>query len=267
MLYMLRRHRKLFGMFLLSAVPLAPAMAADLYGSRAPAPSTYVPPAAYVDDTSWAGFYAGINGGYAWGNSGGTIGYTGPGSFVDGDASARTQPQGGFGGGQIGYNFQSGHLVYGVEADFQGGMISDRITGVTANGNDFSSRESVDWFGTARARLGYSLGRALIYGTGGFAYGDVREHASVTDTAGPGSASLRSSGVQTGYAAGGGVEYKVTPNWSLKGEYLYTGLGNEKLIGLDTLNNSVTSNSLDTSFSSVKIGLNYRFGGGAEPLK
>ncbi len=260
---MLSRHRNLAGMFFLCAVPLTSANAADLYGTRPPAPATYVPPAAYVDDTGWAGFYAGINGGYAWGNGGGTIGYSG--GVADGDASSRAQPQGGFGGGQLGYNFQSGHFVYGLETDFQGGMIGDRIGGLSALGGDFSDREKVDWFGTARGRLGYSFGRTLFYGTGGFAYGDVHEHASITE--GVNTASLHSSGVQTGYTVGGGVEYKIAPNWSLKGEYLYTDLGNDKLIGLDTLNSTVTSNSLDTSFSSVKIGLNYRFGGGTEPLK
>ncbi|MGO9172828.1 MAG: outer membrane protein [Rhodomicrobium sp.] len=257
---MTKLHRELSGFLLLSTIALAPvaAHAADLYRSSPPPPS-YAPPAAYVDSYSWAGFYAGINGGYGWSDGGNSIGYN------DGDQSSRAQPQGGFGGGQIGYNFQSGSFVYGVETDFQGGDLSDRVTGLTANGNDFSSRESVDWFGTVRGRLGYAFGRTLIYGTGGFAYGDVRQHAFVTD--GTDSVSLRNSGVQTGYTAGGGIEYKITPAWSLKGEYQYIDLGSEKLSGFDNGNTAVTSSGLDTSFSTVKIGLNYRFGGGAEPLK
>ncbi len=139
------------------------AQAADLY--RNPPPQTsYVPPAAYVDNYSWAGFYAGINGGYGWSNSGNAIQYNG--GIVDGDSSGRSQPSGGFGGGQIGYNFQAGSFVYGLEADFQGGSIGDRTTGFTAvNGDDYNTHEDVDWFGTVRGRLGYAFGRTLIYGT------------------------------------------------------------------------------------------------------
>jgi len=236
--------------------------AADLYRASPP-PASYAPPAVYTEVGSWAGFYAGIDGGYGQSNSGNTVLYNG--GFANGDSSGRAQPQGGFGGGQIGYNFQSGSFVYGVETDFQGGDLSSRTTGLTADGNEFTSRESVDWFGTVRGRLGYSLGRTLIYGTGGFAYGDVRQHAFATD--GTDSASLRNNNVQTGYTVGGGIEYKLSASWSLKGEYQYIDLGSEKLSGIDTTGAAVSTNNLDTNFSTVKIGLNYRFGGAAEPLK
>jgi outer membrane immunogenic protein len=262
---MIREHRNLAGLIFAGAAGLTPlaASAADLYRNPPPA-STYVPPAAYVDTYSWAGFYAGINGGYGWTGDNGSIGYGG--GIFDGDSSGRAQPQGGFGGGQIGYNFQSGSIVYGVETDFQGSGISDRVTGTTALGNGFTSRESIDWFGTVRARLGYSFGRVLVYGTGGFAYGNVRERALLADTGGD-SASLGANGTQTGWVAGGGIEYKVTPNWSVKGEYQHIDLGTEKLYGFDSGGSAVTTNSLETSFDTVRLGLNYRFGGGAEPLK
>ncbi|MGO9984371.1 MAG: outer membrane protein [Rhodomicrobium sp.] len=265
---MTRLHYKLASLSLLSTIALAPALnAADLY--RTPPPASYAPPAAYVDTYSWAGFYAGVNGGYGWSNGGNALGYNDGGAgFIGGtDQSARAQPQGGFGGGQIGYNFQRGSIVYGFETDFQGGDMSDRVSGVTANGNGFTSRESADWFGTVRGRLGYAFGRTLFYGTGGFAYGDVRQNAFVTDSTAPESVSLRNSGVQTGYTVGGGIEYKITPSWSLKGEYQYIDFGSEKLNGIDTTGAAVTANGADTSFSTVKLGLNYRFGGAAEPLK
>ncbi len=254
-----RLDRKIAGLALLSAVPLAPgaANAADLYRS-APPPPAYSAPAPYFAPNSWAGFYVGINGGYGWNNSNNTIGYNG--NLVD--SSAHAAPQGGFGGGQIGYNFQSGSFVYGVETDFQGGDISNRIAGMTAGGLDFNSRESVNWFGTARGRVGYSVGNALLYGTGGFAYGGVNQHAFVTD--GMNSTSLTSNSVQTGWVAGGGVEYKINPAWSLKGEYQYIDLGSQKLNDPVA---GVTTNSLDTNMHTVRLGLNYRFGGGSEPLK
>ena len=145
-------------------------------------PASYAPPAAYVDQNIWQGFYAGLNGGYGWSNNGDTILYS------DGTMSSRAQPQGGFGGGQIGYNFQNGPLVYGLETDFQGGYLG-------ATSSDLSSKESVDWFGTVRGRVGYAFGHALIYGTGGFAYGDVRQRAIDNGSV------LGSSGTQTGWVA------------------------------------------------------------------
>ena len=227
------------------------AQAADLYRAPPPPPVSYVPPV--VPANTWTGFYAGINGGYGWGGGGNTI------SYYDGaDQSARAQPQGGFGGGQIGYNYQTGSFVFGVETDFQGAGISDSVTGTTANGNDFTSKESIDWFGTARGRLGFAVGNALLYGTGGFAYGNVNQHAT------NGGDVFVSNTTQTGYAAGGGVEYKFTPAWSVKAEYQYIDLGSQKL----TDNLGISTNSLDTNFQTARVGLNYRFGGaGYEPLK
>ena len=227
------------------------ANAADLYRAPPPPPVSYVPPV--IATNTWTGFYAGINGGYGWGSGGNTI------SYFDGlDQSARAQPQGGFGGGQIGYNYQTGSFVFGVETDFQGAGISNSVTGTTANGFDFTSKESIDWFGTARGRLGFAVGNALLYGTGGFAYGNVNQRASNDVNV------FASNTTQTGYAAGGGIEYKFNPAWSLKAEYQYIDLGSQKLT--DNLGN--TTNPLDTNFQTARIGLNYRFGGGGyEPLK
>jgi outer membrane immunogenic protein len=238
--------------------PLFAANAADLYRNSSPPPA-YSAPAPYVTPNTWAGFYAGINGGYGWSGSGDSIAYSG--GLADGDVSSRAQPQGGFGGGQIGYNFQSGSFVYGLETDFQGSGIGDRVTGISANGNSFSSREDVDWFGTVRGRIGFAAGNTLFYGTGGFAYGDVRERAFDN------SAALGNNSTQTGWVAGCGIEYKISPAWSLKGEYQYIDLGSEKLSGTDALGSAVTTNNLDTTMHTVRLGLNYRFGGGYEPLK
>lgn len=243
---MSKLHRKLTGVSFLGAIALAPfaANAADLY--RNPPPSTtYVPPAAYIDQNIWQGFYAGLNGGYGWGDNGSAI------SYSNGGTSDRAQPQGGFGGGQIGYNFQTGPVVYGLETDFEGGDLS-------GHSSDLSSKESVDWFGTVRGRVGYAFGHVLVYGTGGLAYGDVHQKALAgTDV-------LSNNSTQAGWVAGAGVEYKISPAWSLKGEYQYIDLGSERLADAA---NAVTTNSLDTSFQTVRFGVNYRFGGSAEPLK
>ncbi len=260
-------HTRIAGLTLATilAVNATYANAADIYRgeprSFKDAP-VFEPPA-----TGWSGFYMGANGGYAWSNSGNSVPYNDAGAgFIGGtDQSARARPEGGFGGGQIGYNFQSGSFVFGVESDFQGGDIGDRVASTTVNGLDARSRERVDWFGTTRGRLGYAVDRTLFYFTGGFAYGDVRQSASVTD--GFDGVRVKSHDVQTGYVLGGGIEYKITPSWSLKGEYQYINLGNDNLTGIDSTGAAVRTNDLDTNLHTARVGLNYHFGGGYQPLK
>jgi outer membrane immunogenic protein len=250
-------HRKLTNLiFLSTTAAVAPfaAQAADIY--RAPAPVSYKDAPAYVPPNTWAGFYVGINGGYGWGGSGNSIQYNDGGL---GDLSKRATPEGGFGGGQIGYNFQSGSFVYGVETDFQGADISGSARGTTTvNGFDYNTRDRVDWFGTVRGRLGYAFDRTLIYGTGGFAYGNVNQRASLSD-----GVSVSNNNTQTGYVVGGGIEYKINPSWSMKAEYQYIDLGTAKLTGTDGVN----TNALDTNFNTARVGLNYRLGRDYEPLK
>ncbi len=226
--------------------------AADLYRAPPPPPVSYVPP---IVTNTWTGFYVGVNGGYGWGGGGDTI------ALSDGsDQWARAQPQGGFGGGQVGYNLQTGSFVFGFETDFQGAGISNSVTGTSVvNGNDFTSQQSIDWFGTVRGRLGLAFGNTLVYGTGGFAYGNVNQRSNFNN-----GDVFASSTTQTGYTVGGGIEYKFNPAWSMKAEYQYIDLGSERLT--DSLGNA--TNPLDTNFQTARVGLNYRFGGGGyEPLK
>jgi outer membrane immunogenic protein len=222
----------LLGLTLTSAVALASANAADLYrGAPGGYKDAYAAPVA-----AWTGFYLGVNGGYGW---------------TDSSDSAYWQPEGGFGGGQIGYNWQGFYhpnLVVGIEADFQGGDISD-------SSNFYGDESSLNYFGTVRGRIGFAFDRTLIYGTGGFAYGEVEHNyvslANFKDT-------------QAGWVAGGGVEYKVSPAWSVKGEYQFLSLD-----ATDTDVTSLTGSDNDRSeVHTFRVGLNYHFGkGGYDPLK
>ena len=97
------------------------------------------------------------------------------------------QPEGGFGGGQIGYNIQRGNIVFGLEADFEGADINGSKTAngtyTDPAGNQYAAslglKTTLDWFGTLRGRVGYTFDRALVYGTGGFAYGHVKDEATL----------------------------------------------------------------------------------------
>jgi outer membrane immunogenic protein len=315
----------------LSSVALLPsAFAADIY-SPAPPPAY----AAVALPPSWSGFYIGANGGYG-GNSG--IGFREDESFATLPNANFVNPvstlfgadtiTGGFGGGQLGYNFQFGSFVLGLETDIEGSNIQGSGANAIFNpstlaatttptspvclatatfragspGGGCAARNDldVDWFGTVRGRLGYALGNTLIYATGGFAYGGVRSAFSYTDnatgviatksgtttiaTGTHGTAS--SSTTQTGWVAGAGIEYKIAPNWTLKGEYQYIDLGsataspgetsfNTPLATTPTVASCATTfpgclslrgRTEDVAFNTVRIGVNYLFNAAPEPL-
>jgi outer membrane immunogenic protein len=190
----------------------------------------------------WNGPYVGINGGYAWGGNS---------DLIVGANSSSFAPSGAFGGGQIGYNWQGivhPHLVLGIEADIQGADItgSTTLSGHTAE-------VDLNWFGTVRGRVGYAVGAALIYGTGGFAYGDAHDKLI------SGGATVEHHST-SGYAAGGGIEYAFNPAWSGKVEYQY--------INLDAVQPPApVAVRFDNTFDTVRLGLNYHIFPGYEPLK
>jgi outer membrane immunogenic protein len=271
---------------------LSGAAAADIY----PAYDGGLKDVPYVVAPFWSGFYGGVNGGYGWANNSQTrYNYPGviqnnPGFPVQGVAATNVasgysvNPEGGFGGGQIGYNFQRGGFVFGIETDIQGAGIDDKNTGTTrvdpatgcCGGDVTSLSTNVDWFGTVRGRLGYAIDRALIYGTGGFAYGGVSYTNTYSCVTGcppaPGnSGAFRNSTTLTGWTAGGGVEYALAPGWSLKVEYQYVDLGSVSFVtpvSRSGVSQGYSQNGrADVNFNTIRVGLNYHFGQTYEPLK
>jgi outer membrane immunogenic protein len=226
---------------LTSVVALASANAADMY----PAPAG---PGGYKDApyvASWTGFYVGLNGGYGWNAK---------------HSDDLVDPTGGFGGGQIGYNWQGmwhPNLVLGIEADFQGAGISDSVTGSSLLG-PATLKSELEWFGTVRGRLGYAFGSALLYGTGGFAYGSVKNSLSTVI------GNISQSETQTGWVAGGGVEYKIAPAWSAKAEYQFLSLDASDPNGAGPLG---VGSGDRTEVHTFRVGVNYFFGRGYAPLK
>ena len=215
----------------LGLVAAGAATAADLPSRKGPV----VAPIAYAPIFTWTGFYVGANAGYGWG----TVDSTNLGilpTFSD--------PDGFIGGGQIGYNYQLGQIVLGVEADFQGADLKASVAG-----GGFTASNELNYFGTVRARVGYAFDRFLPYVTGGFAYANVK-----TSITGPGVA-FRDDSTQYGYTIGAGLEYAFTNNLTAKIEYLYVDLERERI-------NTVfgtTGAKVGTDFSVVRAGLNYKF--------
>jgi len=256
--------------------------------------------------STWSGFYLGINAGYG-GESGlgfrDDVYYTGVTPVAPyASLTGPTNITGGFGGGQFGYNLQAGNIVYGIETDIQGSGIMGSGTQAFAllgtSGTNFCPTAhpggptfteascgakndlNVDYFGTVRGRLGYNLGGTLIYVTGGLAYGGVRTSTAYSDYTAPATLNLHgmvsNSSTLTGWAAGAGVEYKIGPSWSLKGEYQFIDLGSISAgpgatlypaITTPTLTYALSGRSQQTEFNTVRVGLNYSFNTPYEPLK
>jgi outer membrane immunogenic protein len=257
---------------------------------------------AYVPVSPWTGFYVGVNGGYGWSGTDSTVyaeaiyGLNLVNPTVATSAIQSYEKKGGFGGGQIGYNFQKGQIVYGIEADIQESSIRGSGSASTtandiASGTSVSSNTSrnsgLDWFGTVRGRLGYAAGNTLIYGTGGFAYGGVSGKASTTISwqvpgflPGTQTNGVDTGATLTGYTVGAGVEHAFTPQWSVKAEYQYIDFGSgDGYAGyhaylFNTVNPAQPAevrargySGTEQNFNTMRIGLNYKFQDLVEPLK
>jgi outer membrane immunogenic protein len=226
------------------------AVAADL-PARMPtkAPAPYVAPA-----FSWTGFYIGAHVGYGWGNHDTEL--------LDVDHKSN----GVLGGVQAGYNLQNGNVVFGIEADFSfsGVKSDDRVffaLGAASSTTDIEHKLS--WLATFRGRLGYAMGNALPYVTGGAAYAKIKSSATAVNIGfGPpfdGTFSGSDTQDHFGWVVGGGMEFAFSSNWSAKIEYLHVDLGSKSYVALPILD--PVPRSHDATVDIVRVGLNYRFGG------
>lgn len=205
------------------------ASAADL---ARPVPAPYYTKApAFVPAYSWTGFYLGINGGGAFGNS-------------SWDSTGSRSISGGLVGGTIGYNYQFGQAVVGVEGDIDWAGIS----GTTSNACPGGCKTSDTWLSTVRGRLGYAADRFMPYVTGGAAFGDIRAQA-------PGLGQVGAD--RTGWTLGGGLEAALTTNWTAKVEYLYVDLGSFNC-GLNC-GAGLTTDNVSFHTNILRAGVNYKF--------
>jgi len=256
----------------------------------------------------WTGFYIGGNGGYSWGSASesltstsqttATVTQTTLGGAVLASATvvgplttvglgSRTKMDGWVGGGQAGYNYRIDNWLLGIEADIQAtGQRGGNTYCLTANCPAASlfitSDHKLEWFATVRGRVGILLDdrKLLLYGTGGYAVGQIDSNYGLGafGVAGP-LAVANISSTRSGWTAGGGGEYHVDRNWSVKLEYLYLDLGRNSVniaatqtvppfIILQTpdfrfigSSSTTTTGALNTRFTDhiLRAGVNYRF--------
>jgi outer membrane immunogenic protein len=220
------------------------ALAADLAIPYADKPD---PPAAF----NWSGFYVGAEGGGAWGSHSFLHLPGDPQAGVDSGSALR----GGIIGGNAGFNYQLGNWVYGLEGDLSWANAS----GSAACPNPvFTCGAKVDWFGTARVRIGRAVDHFLPYVTGGLAYGNEQRLGWGAGT------SLTENDTHLGWTIGAGIEYALNSNWSFRAENLYVDLSNDTYPGAMLVNSAggvdtYFNVALDAHLQVVRAGLSYKF--------
>ncbi|WP_082540788.1 outer membrane protein [Pseudolabrys sp. Root1462] len=210
--------------------------AADLSRPVYKAPAYYAPEPVF----SWTGFYIGVNGGYGWSR------FTGTGTFGADSVTAK----GWLAGATVGYNYQMGRFVLGVEGDFDWANVkydTPLFAGTLTLKNDY--------FITAAARLGYAFDRTLLYGKVGAAW--TRDKYDGNDGAG---GTVTATSNRTGWMLGAGVEYAIWQNVSAKLEYDYLQFNGVTPSFATTGGLAVIgTSSVSLKTQIVKAGLNYRF--------
>src|SRR5262249_10038331 len=200
-----------------------------------------------------------------------------PGIIGVGDAKLKGK---GFGGGiQAGYNYQTGSIVWGLEADanyihLRKSYTTDVFAGVDGGTYEADGSIRSNWLITLRPRIGVAFDRLLLYVTGGLAIANNHFDQDISFTNGgnglpntggvTGHNAVSGSGSHLGWTLGGGVEWAFNNSWSLKAEYLYAGLGHHTLDSTfvqtvpETANYTLAHRE-HNSINLARLGLNYHF--------
>jgi outer membrane immunogenic protein len=233
-------------------------------------------PAATVAQ-NWSGFYAGVHGGWAWSSGAGGHVSGGLPGFARFDRGYDLNDNGPLFGGHLGFNWQFGAAVVGVEGDISGTGISgfqsgafpfDPVFGGDAGGTSHMRRD-VNWLASVRARLGYTFGPGLLYVTGGAAWANIDYSADANPTAVFGGCCafpVAFSKTQSGWTIGGGYEWMLASSWSVRTEYLYYSFNGTNavapVIATPARVGSATYVWDDLDIHIVRVGASYKWGAG-----
>ena len=222
------------------AAGLSPARAADIYLPPAPDPGMEE---VETRPPIWQGMYVGVSAGYVWGKSQYTVRPNPGASYADQNTGGALSSL------SLGYNYlATPNVVVGIEGDL-GIMDVHANDHVTSGGQVLKTRFGPFW-GTIRARAGFVWDRAMIFATGGLAFARFDNSSHDTGTGRIDS----SSGVRTGWVAGGGIEYAFADNITGKLEYLHMDFGR-----YSGPNSSLGRVSFDNTVNVVRAGISYRF--------
>jgi outer membrane immunogenic protein len=237
----------LANLVLVAAVWSGAGLAADM-------PVKAAPKAVPIDQTwNWSGFYVGGHFGYGWAYPDITEDTFGT-KVVN-----PPRPDGILGGAQLGYNFQFGHWVLGLEGDYTWSDIKGSSNSVSPAGI-LNAQGLPDTLSTITGRVGYAAGRLLYYAKGGAAW--MNENFKQLSVTTPNCVGTPCTGSNAtwGWAIGGGAEYAFDPHWSARLEYIYLDFPTNEAV---TTSNGASVNRfhLTRTFDLIKFGVNYKFGG------
>lgn len=196
------------------------------------------PPATF----NWTGFYVGVHGGYAWGehhvaDDNPTVAY-------------EMETDGFLGGAQVGFDYQFGNFVLGVEGDISWGDMSTRANNV---GLGLDATFEADYIASLRARLGYSMQSLLLYATGGAAFAQFTDANYFTGGTPFGQPFDHD---ETGWTIGLGAEFPLGPKWTMKVDYLHYEF--DSVETAPTAFWGIGRDHFDTEMDSVRVGINFR---------
>ena len=256
-------------MYLKSTIAAAALLAATGLASAADMAVKARPVVAPPPVWTWTGFYIGAHVGAGWGETESTLTgafFTPPPTTVAFQLPFSQNSRSGFlGGGQIGYNWQAGWAVFGVQAD----IAATDIKGTTPCLVVLSCTTDTDWLATVSGRLGaVVLDRGLVYVKGGAAWMQNNHRVDFLPIAAAGIPGVNITNQDSnvwGWLVGFGTEWQITPNWSAFVEYNY--------IRFDTQNETFPINpillpagtalninaDLKNTLSIAKVGVNYKF--------
>jgi outer membrane immunogenic protein len=236
------------------------------------APQLYRPvPAMPIE---WTGLYFGVNAGYGWAQgstntffagdlTGGTttpLGL-GPTELSGTKLNGSGNPSGAIAGGQIGFNWQAGMLVFGAEADGQWLGQQSSFTVVCSSGCVATENVKIKSLATGRARVGLAFDWLLPYVTAGAALVNVSDDLTVTAGGVTGSSRLL-AGSTLGWTVGAGLDIALSSTWSARLEYLYVRADDVSTTARipTALGLGIANEGSSYQDNIVRVGLNYRFG-------
>ncbi|HXZ14374.1 MAG TPA: outer membrane beta-barrel protein, partial [Roseiarcus sp.] len=255
-------------MFPLVSPPVfkGPALAGDLPSLK----GGPVPPRPSVSyEANWTGFYLGGQAGYAYGDNHGAYNYSTPDGIV-GSGALSHDAQGVNFGGHLGYNYQFDKFVLGLEGSVDGASLAERET---LGSNDAAGDQGVltsfvqsNIQEAVRARAGYAIGRLLPFVAGGLAIGNfgTQSELATANNANFAFDGFATHGLQwmtrLGWTFGGGVEWAVSPHWSIRGEYRYSDFGKVADTPNVALPGTLYSGARRLDQNQVQFGFSYKLG-------
>jgi outer membrane immunogenic protein len=266
-----------FALYFQSLLGGTASFATDIY-SPPPADSKDVPvPPPFSDHQAffdWRGPYVGAHIGGVWGEVSVTDTYT---YYQDPTETNTVDAKGLITGGQLGYNFRSGQIVYGLEADLGSLDLSgDKNARLMKSAAPLTAKYTVSGglYGDFAGRIGYAADRTFFYGKGGVAFANADFSSTYTGT--NTRFAYDSSESLWGFTIGGGVEYSIQPGWSLKLEYQHFDFGDTsfenkltKSLGCSGQRCATFTSEANVSptADAVTVGINYHFHGNGDNVK